>query len=40
MTNMYPDFSSMTVQELIAITLRESSNSEVVAAGTQRTLMR
>jgi hypothetical protein len=28
---MYPDFSALTVKELLAITLRESSNSEAVA---------
>jgi len=30
MQSMYPDFSSMTVPELLAITLRESSNSEAI----------
>jgi hypothetical protein len=31
MQTMYPDFSALTVKELLAITLRESCSSEVVA---------
>jgi hypothetical protein len=29
MTNMYPDFSSLTTKELLAITLRESTSEAV-----------
>ena len=31
MPTMYPDFSSLTTKELLAITLRESRSSEAVA---------
>ncbi|MGD0856695.1 MAG: hypothetical protein ABSA18_12950 [Dehalococcoidia bacterium] len=30
MSTMYPDFSALTVKELLAMTLHENSSSEVV----------